>query len=62
MFAGYLFLRFKGGHEIRQINPSQTLMNLQYHIKHVKGRRLSLSSHCHSTCTCNTHVLTLLGP
>ena len=30
MFAGYLFLRFKDGREIRQINPSQTLMNLQY--------------------------------
>ncbi len=29
MFAGYLFLRFKDGHEIRQINLSQTLMNLQ---------------------------------
>ncbi len=25
-----LFLRFKDGHEFRQINPSQTLMNLQY--------------------------------
>ncbi len=30
MFAGYLFLRFKEAREIRQINPSQTLMNLQY--------------------------------
>ncbi len=30
MFVGYLFLRFKDGHEIRQINPSQTLRNLQY--------------------------------
>ena len=30
MFAGYLFLRFKDGREIRQINPLQTLMNLQY--------------------------------
>ncbi len=30
MFVGYLFLRFKDGREIRQINPSQTLMNLQY--------------------------------
>ena len=30
MFAGYLFLRFKDGHEICQINPSQTLINLQY--------------------------------
>ncbi len=30
MFAGYLFLRFKNGREIRQINPTQTLMNLQY--------------------------------
>ncbi len=30
MFAGYLFLRYKDGREIRQINPSQTLMNLQY--------------------------------
>ncbi len=29
-FAWYLFLRFKDGREIRQINPSQTLMNLQY--------------------------------
>ncbi len=29
MFAGYLFLRFKDGREIRQINPSQTLMNSQ---------------------------------
>ncbi len=29
MFAGYLFLQFKDGREIRQINPSQTLMNLQ---------------------------------
>ncbi len=26
----YLFLRFKDGHEFRQINPLQTLMNLQY--------------------------------
>ncbi len=30
MFAGYLFLQIKDGREIRQINPSQTLMNLQY--------------------------------
>ncbi len=30
MFAGYLFLRFKNGRAIRQINTSQTLMNLQY--------------------------------
>ena len=27
---GYLFLRFKDGREFRQINLSQTLMNLQY--------------------------------
>ncbi len=32
MFTGYLFLRFKDGHEIQQINPWQTLMNLQYYI------------------------------
>ncbi len=31
MFAGYLILRFENGREIRQINPSQTLMNLQYY-------------------------------
>ncbi len=30
MFAGYLFLRFKDGGEVRQINSSQTLMKLQY--------------------------------
>ncbi len=30
IFAGYLFLRFKDGHEIRQINPSQKLIKLQY--------------------------------
>ncbi len=30
MFAGCLFLRFKDGRKIRQINLSQTLMNLQY--------------------------------
>ncbi len=30
MFVGDLFLHFKDGREIRQINPSQTLMNLQY--------------------------------
>ena len=30
MFLGYSFLRFKDGHEIRQINPLQTLMDLQY--------------------------------
>ncbi len=30
MFAGYLFLRFKDGREIHRINPSKTLMNLQY--------------------------------
>ncbi len=28
--CGYLFLRFKDSREIRQINPSQTSMNLQY--------------------------------
>ncbi len=28
--CGYLLLQFKDGHEICQINPSQTLMNLQY--------------------------------
>ncbi len=28
--CGYLFLRFKDGREIRQINRSQTLINLQY--------------------------------
>ncbi len=32
MCAGYLFLRFKDGREICQINPSQTLMNLQCHV------------------------------
>ncbi len=26
---GYLFLQFDDGREFRQINPSQTLMNLQ---------------------------------
>ncbi len=30
MFVGDLFLHFKDGREIRQINPSQPLMNLQY--------------------------------
>ena len=30
LFTGYLFLRFKDGREIRQINPSQTLMKLRY--------------------------------
>ncbi len=30
MFAGYLFLRFKDGRGIHQINPSQTILNLQY--------------------------------
>ncbi len=30
MFAGYLFLQFKDWREVRQINPLQTLMNLQY--------------------------------
>ncbi len=30
MFGWYLFLRFKDGREIPQINPLQTLMNLQY--------------------------------
>ncbi len=29
MFAGYLILWFEDGREIRQINPLQTLMNLQ---------------------------------
>ncbi len=33
MFAGYLFLRFKDGREIRQIKISQTLMNLQYNTR-----------------------------
>ncbi len=33
MFALYLFLRFKVRREIRQINPSQTLMNLQYNTR-----------------------------
>ncbi len=28
--GGGYFLRFKDGREIHQINPSQTLMNLQY--------------------------------
>ncbi len=28
--CGYLFLRFEDGSEFRQINPWQTLMNLQY--------------------------------
>ncbi len=28
--CGYLFLRFQRGRENRQINPSKTLMNLQY--------------------------------
>ncbi len=27
--CGYLFLQFKDSHEFRQINPSQTLMNIQ---------------------------------
>ncbi len=31
MFAVYLFLRFQNGREIRQTNPSQTLMNLQFY-------------------------------
>ena len=30
MFAGYLLLRFEDGCKFYQINPSQTLMNLQY--------------------------------
>ncbi len=29
MFAGNLFLLFKDGREIHQINPPQTVMNLQ---------------------------------
>ncbi len=31
MFVGYLFLQFKDGREIHQINPLQILMNLQYY-------------------------------
>ncbi len=30
MFAGIYFCNFKGGRENRLINPSQTLLNLQY--------------------------------
>ncbi len=40
MFAESLFLRFKDGREIRQINPSQTLMNLQYHVTCAKSEVL----------------------
>ncbi len=32
MFVGYLFLRFKDCRKFRQINPSHTLMNLQYQV------------------------------
>ncbi len=35
MLAEYLFLRFKDGREIRQINPPQTLMNLQHFISSI---------------------------
>ncbi len=43
MFAGYLFLRFKDGHKIHQINPSQTLMNLEYADTYVMSHCLSLT-------------------
>ena len=44
MFAEYLFLRFNDCREILQINPSQTLMNLQYSkhntCKYIKRRKI----------------------
>ncbi len=30
--CGYLFFQLKDGHRFWQINPSQTLMNLQYYM------------------------------
>ena len=33
MFARYLFLRFKDGRKLCQINPSQTLMTLQKYMQ-----------------------------
>ncbi len=43
MFAGYLFLLFKDCREVRQINPSQTLMNLQYILLVPQKTRFSVS-------------------
>ncbi len=37
----YLFLRFKDGREFRQINPSQTLMNLQYIARNTTSHNLA---------------------
>ncbi len=48
MSAGYLFLRFKDGRIIRQINPSQTLMNLQYtHMAYYQINGSDLGNHCY---------------
>ena len=37
-FCRYLCLRLKDCREIRQINPSQTLMDLQYDVEHLEVR------------------------
>ncbi len=55
--CGYFFLRFKDGHEFRQINPSQSFMNLQYtvilsaqQINYIKNRNYTYQ-----------YLLTLIG-
>ncbi len=42
----YLFLRFKDRHEIRQINPSQTLMILQYVITPILSINKQQQTYC----------------
>ncbi len=55
----YLFLRFKDGREIRQKNPSQTLMNLQYIMDIVI---LMYMIYMHRTLTQQRSVLPCLPP
>ncbi len=56
MFAdiNILFLQFKDGHEFRQINPSRTIMNLQYTITNLSPKMAFcvLRNLCFKT-TCN---------
>ncbi len=64
MFAGYLFLQFKDDREIRQINPSQTLINLQYYMglnvfwtqrKHISDHYVTFNGHRTVTSRSSSH-------
>ena len=63
MFVGYLFLRLEDGCKICQINPSQTLMNLQYFYVYIYiYKQASCRCYCNAVLLSSFFPCAVIGP